>query len=353
MASAALRRFAAASAAGSPPSRLACRGQVDGGLVFVGFAAVVGRDLVGVALLPARLALGELLVELARVEQDERRELDRACRRVDRAAEAALTSSGMRPQWSRWAWVRSMASRSAGIEGERDAVADRFVRAALEHPAVDQDRGPLGDEQELRAGDGRRATEEVDLHARMVTARGRVRSGRPRILGRHGHRGGRAVIRRAARGLRRRRRGADSRRTGRSGERLDACAREALPSTPASVRPSARGARDAETAGAGERRRAPSRTCARRSRGSTNSNRRPARERPRAAPPTRTRRRRAPGRPLTDATAMPPQSIRFGGETVDRLDRAGSPGHRGGSAAPSGTIRVSGAGLARGRRRRR
>ena len=30
------------------------------------------------------------------------------------------------------------------VERERDAVADRFVRAALEHPAVDEDPGPVG-----------------------------------------------------------------------------------------------------------------------------------------------------------------------------------------------------------------
>ena len=47
------------------------RGQLDGGLVLVGLLAVVRLDLVRVALLPARLALGELLLELARVEQDE------------------------------------------------------------------------------------------------------------------------------------------------------------------------------------------------------------------------------------------------------------------------------------------
>ena len=79
-----------AGAAGRVGRPFPRRGQVDGGLVLVGLAAVVGLDLVGVALLPARLALGELLVELARVEEDERRELDRARGRVDRAAVAGL-----------------------------------------------------------------------------------------------------------------------------------------------------------------------------------------------------------------------------------------------------------------------
>ena len=52
------------------------------------------------------------------------------------------------------------------VEPERDAVADGLVGAALEHAAVDEDPGAIGDEQELRAGDGRRAAEEVDLHRR-------------------------------------------------------------------------------------------------------------------------------------------------------------------------------------------
>ena len=58
------------------------------------------------------------------------------------------------------------------VEREGHAVADRFVRAALEHPAVDEDAGLGGLEEVLGAGDGRGAAEEVDLHGRMVTARG-------------------------------------------------------------------------------------------------------------------------------------------------------------------------------------
>jgi hypothetical protein len=55
-----------------------------------------------------------------------------------------------------------------GVEAERHAVPDRFIRAALEHPAIDEDPGLVGDEQELGAGDGRGATQEVDLHRRIV-----------------------------------------------------------------------------------------------------------------------------------------------------------------------------------------
>ena len=50
------------------------------------------------------------------------------------------------------------------FERERDPVPDRLVRAPLEHAAVDEHPRPFGDEQELRPGDGRRATEEVDVH---------------------------------------------------------------------------------------------------------------------------------------------------------------------------------------------
>ena len=53
----------------------------------------------------------------------------------------------------------------ARVERERDPIPDRLVRAALEHPAVDEHARPFGDEQELGTGDGGRATEEVDLHS--------------------------------------------------------------------------------------------------------------------------------------------------------------------------------------------
>ena len=61
-------------------------GEREGGRVRVGVLAVLGRGLVRVALLPAGVALGELLVQLPRVQQDERRQLDRAGRRMDGAA---------------------------------------------------------------------------------------------------------------------------------------------------------------------------------------------------------------------------------------------------------------------------
>ncbi len=161
----------AAGAARTRP-RLARGGQVDSRLVLVGLAPVVGLDLVGMPLLPARLALGELLVELAGVEQDERRQLDRAGGGVDGAAISALDQQRQQAAVVEMGMGQEDGVEIGRMEGERDAIADRFVRAALEHPAIDEDLCPLGDEQVLRAGDGGRATEEGDLHGRMVTAQG-------------------------------------------------------------------------------------------------------------------------------------------------------------------------------------
>jgi hypothetical protein len=42
----------------------------------------------------------------------------------------------------------------------------------LKHAAVDQDFGPLGDEQELRSGDGVCSAEEVNFHMRILPPRG-------------------------------------------------------------------------------------------------------------------------------------------------------------------------------------
>ena len=55
-----------------------------------------------------------------------------------------------------------------GVVGERNPVADRLVRAALEHPAVDEDPGAGGLEQELGAGDRRGGAQELEVHPRMV-----------------------------------------------------------------------------------------------------------------------------------------------------------------------------------------
>ena len=140
-------------------------GQVDGRLVRLGLLAVVRLDLVRVALLPARLALGELLVEVPGVEQDEGRQLDRA--RPSRGSAPLKPAPHQHRQQPAVVEVgvgQHDRVEVAGLEPERDPVADRLVGAALEHPAVDEDAGALGGQQELGAGDGRGATEELDVH---------------------------------------------------------------------------------------------------------------------------------------------------------------------------------------------
>ena len=211
---------------------LAGAGQLERRLVLVGLATVVGRDLVGVVLLPARVSFRELLVELARVEQDERRQLDRAGRRVDPSAVAGLDEQRQEPAVIEMGVGQQDRVELVRLVGERDPVPDRFVRAALEHPAVDQDPGPIGDEQELRAGDRGRAAEELDVHGRH----GDSATVGPRILRADGHRGGRTVVRRTARRPRRHRRRTDPGRAGRSRGWVDDRARAPLPAAAAALR---------------------------------------------------------------------------------------------------------------------
>ena len=140
-------------------------GEGQRGLVTVRGLAVLCRRLRGIALLPARIALGELLVELAGVQQDERREFDRPGGGVDRTGVAGLDQDRQQP-----AVVEVGVGQQDGVERRRveiegNSVANRLVGAALEHPAVDEDPGLPRDEQVLRPGDGGGATEEVDLHA--------------------------------------------------------------------------------------------------------------------------------------------------------------------------------------------
>jgi hypothetical protein len=57
------------------------------------------------------------------------------------------------------------------LEAQRDPVADDLVGAALEHPAVDQDAGARGGQEEARSRDGRRAAEEGKLHGEAESIR--------------------------------------------------------------------------------------------------------------------------------------------------------------------------------------
>ncbi len=77
-------------------------------------ARVVGDGLLRVAALPAGFALGELLLEPAGVLSTRRASsIVPAVARIG-PRKPSRTTSGMRPQWSRWAWVRRMASSSRG-----------------------------------------------------------------------------------------------------------------------------------------------------------------------------------------------------------------------------------------------
>ncbi len=144
----------------------AAGGHRDGRLVQIRLLAIVGLDLVGVSLLPARLALRELLVQMPGVEQHELGELDGPGGRVDGTLEPRLDQ-----QRQQAAMVEVGVGQHDGVElgrleRERDPVPDGLVGRALEHAAIDQHPGLIGREQELRAGDGGRAPEKVDLHAR-------------------------------------------------------------------------------------------------------------------------------------------------------------------------------------------
>ena len=115
------------------------RGKVDRGLVRLGLGLVVRLDQIGVALLPAGLALGELLVQVTGVEKYEGRQLDRPGRRMDLALVAGLDEHRQAAAMVEVGVGQDDGIELARVEPERHPVADRFVRAALEHPAIDQD----------------------------------------------------------------------------------------------------------------------------------------------------------------------------------------------------------------------
>ena len=115
------------------------------------------------------LMLGrELLLQLRRIEQDEPRELDGPPGRVDRAGEAKRAR--VRDQTA-VVEVRVREQQRVdrrGLVGERNAVAEHVVRAALEHPAVDEHARAVGLEEVLRAGHRARGAEELEAHPRMM-----------------------------------------------------------------------------------------------------------------------------------------------------------------------------------------
>ena len=136
-------------------------GRLERGLV----PGLLGLGTIRVPPLPAPFALGELLLEPARVQQHQAGELDRPGRRTDGTVEplsddvrdqAAVVKVGVREQ--------DRVERG-GVERQRDPVADRLAGPSLEHPAVHEDACLAGLEKELAAGHRGGGAEEVEVHA--------------------------------------------------------------------------------------------------------------------------------------------------------------------------------------------
>jgi hypothetical protein len=115
--------------------------------------------------LPAGVALRELLLEPAAVEQDDLHELRRRARQVDRAIEPVAHHDGEQPAMVEMGVGHEDCVDVLRLDPERDPVPDHLVGAALEHSAVDEDPGPGRRQEEARPGDGGRTAEKGDLHA--------------------------------------------------------------------------------------------------------------------------------------------------------------------------------------------
>jgi len=70
-------------------------------------------------------------------------------RRVDRARVARFDEQRQQAAVVEMGVGQEHCGEVGRLERERDPVSDRFVRAPLEHPAVDEDLRALGDQQEL------------------------------------------------------------------------------------------------------------------------------------------------------------------------------------------------------------
>ena len=88
---------------------------------------------------PSGAVLSGFLLELAAVAQHERGQLDRPCRGVDRAAIARLHEARQQTAVIEVGMGQDDRVEGVGREREIEPVVDHLVRAALEHPAIDQD----------------------------------------------------------------------------------------------------------------------------------------------------------------------------------------------------------------------
>src|SRR5919204_5949643 len=131
----------------------------------------------------ARGALRELGLQLRRVEEHETGELDSGGRCIDRTGET------LRDEMRDEAAVIEVRVRQyegvdvARVVREGEPIALGLVRAALEHPTVDEHARLAGLEKVLGARHRGRAAEEVQPHARAILATGV----RPRSERREGH----------------------------------------------------------------------------------------------------------------------------------------------------------------------
>src|SRR6266566_2881092 len=117
--------------------------------------------------LSACRAFSELRLQLRRIEEDETRELDRARRHVDEALETVRDQMGDEPTVVQVRVRQEKRVDLLRVVRERESVAHGLVRTSLEHPAIDEDLRVTHVEEVLRAGDGRRATQEGKVHARL------------------------------------------------------------------------------------------------------------------------------------------------------------------------------------------
>ena len=173
-----LRLFGRTPASAELDGRLGMLGEMNGSVVGRAFLCVVVSHLVRMLALPACLPLGELLLEAARVEEDQLGQLACPAGGDDRAVEACVDDMRDQPAVVEMSVRQENRVDPGRVVGERHAVADGLVWTPLEHATVDEDAGTLRDEQELGAGDRRGPAEEEDLHPRSVAGRLRWRRGR-------------------------------------------------------------------------------------------------------------------------------------------------------------------------------
>ena len=137
-------------------------------LDFLFLSLIFAGRLVGMLQRPVALSLRELLLELAGVEQNQAGQLDSAFRGIDGAPVTLGHDVWNEPAMIQMGVGENDRVQLGRVVGEGHAIAHHLVRPALEHAAVDEHLGSIGDEEELGAGDGVGSTKEVDFHTRIL-----------------------------------------------------------------------------------------------------------------------------------------------------------------------------------------